>query len=106
MAITPLSLVLPKVNQKFVRYLTAHGVNWVCDLFHRSLVSYCLKSPAFGLTQFVQEGSRLAWGRYFPGLQLHQEMQGTALAQGKVDKVGRTGQTTGGEQEISGVLIL
>lgn len=54
MAITPLSLVFPKVNQKFVRYLTAHGENWVWDLFHRSLVSYFLKSPAFDLTQFVQ----------------------------------------------------
>lgn len=54
MAITPLSLVFPKVNQRFVRYLTAHGENRVWDLFHRSLVSYFLKSPAFGLTQFVQ----------------------------------------------------
>lgn len=106
MAITPLSLVLPKVNQKFVRYLTVHGANWVCDLFHRSLVSYFLKSTAFGLTQFVQEGSRLAWVMYFPGLQLLQEMQGTALAQGKVDRGGRTGQKTQGEQASSSVLVL
>lgn len=103
MAITPLSLVLPKVNQKFVRYLTAHGANWVCDLFHRSLVSYFLQSSAFGLTQSVQEGSRLAWVRHFPGIQLHQD---TALAQGKVDKGGRIGQKTGGEQASSAVLIL
>lgn len=89
MAITLLSLVLPKVNQKFVRYLTAHGANWVWDLFHRSLVSYFLKLSAFGLTQFVPEGSRLAWARCFPGLQLHQEVQGTALAHSKAGKEGK-----------------
>lgn len=54
MAITPLSLVFAKVNQKFVRYLTACGANRVCDLFHRSLFSYFLQSLAFVLTQFAQ----------------------------------------------------
>ena len=54
MAITHLSLVFAKVNQKFVRYLTAHGVDWVCNLFHRSSFSYFLQSLAFVLTQFAQ----------------------------------------------------
>lgn len=54
MAITPLSLVFAKVNQKFVRYLTAHGVNRVCDSFHRSLFSCILQPPAFVLTLLAQ----------------------------------------------------
>lgn len=67
MAITHLSLVFAKVNQKFVRYLTARGVNRVCDLFHRSFFSYFLQSLAFVLTQFAQvkKNVRLIWGFLF-----------------------------------------
>lgn len=52
MAITHLSLVFAKANQKFVRYLTAYGENWVCDLLYRSLFSYFLQSFALLLLLF------------------------------------------------------